>query len=857
MLAALLAVLLVGAPMWTPLQDPDVYYAQLGAADGVGDGVPSVANLPSVATVRCHGGDATAGTWVCEGATFEDAGGGADPTVNLGGPLLGSDDDSVSFTADGYQVGDTTTGNVATSDFGLSLVIEATGTTSVIAAKRDGAVGWEIGIDASDRLYLTLQDADSNSTTVSAALTAGRWYFAEVFADRDGNAQWYVNGSASGAAVDISGEAPTLDSATALTLGDDSGLDNTVFDGKLAYFALDIGSAALDTTSFALLNGTYAQKAVGSNVPTFTRATGATLRKSTGHGYDTRLYTVGAGWPRVEDLVAECSDVTDPDCVSSEFYYSEDLSHSSWTKVAATIDTSCAVTHRGRCVQGIVGTAVDTTHAISSGLAPPANYTHPISAVCTPGARDSLRISSTNLGSFSVWAQFDCDTCTVGLTSSPTLVLDTDTETQADGACRVHMAYDGGTAAHTHLFVPIDDAGVDDTTWTGDGSTVDLYVTELQHDLSTADTGYTGFRPYVRTAGAMRHVQTNDVTRGYLAETASQNEALQSEDIATSWTKTNAGDTLTTNASQSPANTMTGDAIVSDATDTTHLVQQAVTLTADTWTGSAYAHLGVKTWTYVADTTVANATGYVNLTACAACALGVQCSAALGTKGAGATTLFAEYIGDGWCRYGLSVTGTVAAHTWQFGPAHADTDNDFAGDGSSVSIYLWGAQVEKQTRPTSYVGTTTVAVSRNGDVIDYTLTAAAQRGSVTVEMICPPTPLRIGSVPISLSDGTSANSVYVFVGTGATVSLTSTAIASVVVNTAVGSVNLFDETWHTIGSEWTPGTVANLVDGARDPETPSAVTGIPSTMTVLGIGHLIGGASYQSGCHYRNVRISR
>ena len=169
------------------------------------------------------------------------------PTYNAGSPGLSANDDSCKFNAsDCFRCADTTTGNVGTKDIVARLAFETSGTTSVIAAKRNAGIGWEIGIDASDRLYLTIEDSGGAVTVVSAALTAGQWVFADIYGDRSGSAQIYINKAASGAAVDISAKSGTLDSATALTIGDDSG-GNAPYDARVAFFSLYSGAAWLDT----------------------------------------------------------------------------------------------------------------------------------------------------------------------------------------------------------------------------------------------------------------------------------------------------------------------------------------------------------------------------------------------------------------------------------------------------------------------------------------------------------------------------------------------------------------------------------------------------------------------------------
>ena len=275
----------------------------------------SVANLPSALTingvspqpsVRYKGGDASAGglvPWVY-GPTLALQAGTA-PTYNTGSPLLGALDDSVLFNGGGYFLcADTTSGNVGTNDLVPHIIFRAV-TTKVLFAKRNAAVGWEVGIDSSLRLYLTVQDASGATTTVSAALASGTVYDGQIFADRSGSCQIYVDGAESGSAVAISGRALTLDAAVALAVGADSG-GASIYTSHGMLWELHQGASWLDShlqptvaaQRFSLVEGLIASLNRGVGTPTAARASVAYLQKTTA-GVK-RLWSVGANWVRGE-----------------------------------------------------------------------------------------------------------------------------------------------------------------------------------------------------------------------------------------------------------------------------------------------------------------------------------------------------------------------------------------------------------------------------------------------------------------------------------------------------------------------------------------------------------------------------
>lgn len=77
-----------------------------------------------------------------------------------------------------------------------------------------------------------------------------------------------------------------------------------------------------------------------------------------------------------------------------------------------------------------------------------------------------------------------------------------------------------------------------------------------------------------------------------------------------------------------------------------------------------------------------------------------------------------ENYGNGW--YRCSITVTVAG-TWtgRIYVANADGGANFTGNGSD-GIYAWGAQMEIGAFATSYIPTTTTALTRNADVASMT-----------------------------------------------------------------------------------------------------------------------------------------
>jgi len=123
------------------------------------------------------------------------------------------------------------------------------------------------------------------------------------------------------------------------------------------------------------------------------------------------------------------------------------------------------------------------------------------------------------------------------------------------------------------------------------------------------------------------------------------------------------------------------------------------------------------------------------------------------------------HVGDGW--YRCTTTATSAAESTStnitFGigvDASLPANNDYTGDGTS-GIYIWGAQFEEGTYPTSYIPTTASAVTRNQDVISASNIGSLlndAEGGIFVEAA----PFEVSSdLRFALSDGSINNRVSI------------------------------------------------------------------------------------------------
>jgi hypothetical protein len=218
---------------------------------------------------------------------------------------------------------------------------------------------------------------------------------------------------------------------------------------------------------------------------------------------------------------------------------------------------------------------------------------------------------------------------------------------------------------------------------------------------------------------------------GILVEKQRTNLILQSDVFNTTWVPTNVG--ISANIWTSPADFAHVDGLegTDGAGDVEHYVRQttASALTATTHTFSVWAGPGAA-YVWLRNNTIADGVAWFNLS---------TCTAATVQAGISSTTAEGNWSGQTPCRVSITFTGTTATHDLDIGYSTADNDLAFdEGTNGATDLYLFGAQLEANNYPTTYIPTTTAAATANVDDFRFEAVGnAPQAGTVAASVICP------------------------------------------------------------------------------------------------------------------------
>jgi hypothetical protein len=208
---------------------------------------------------------------------------------------------------------------------------------------------------------------------------------------------------------------------------------------------------------------------------------------------------------------------------------------------------------------------------------------------------------------------------------------------------------------------------------------------------------------------------TDSTCPSLLVEPQRTNLILQSENWSASWSLLRV--TNSANSTTSPDGTLSADQLLDTAVSGTHVAIQTITKAASpiTYTASIYLKPNVRTRgeLRVSDQSGNGVRNTFNLSNGT---IGTQATFGTGFTAVASTI---TSVGNGWYRMSLMATtnsSTTLGHEIYI--SNDSANPSYIGNGSG--FYVWGAMLEVGSYPTSYIPTTTAAVTRNADVISKT-----------------------------------------------------------------------------------------------------------------------------------------
>lgn len=325
--------------------------------------------------------------------------------------------------------------------------------------------------------------------------------------------------------------------------------------------------------------------------------------------------------------------------------------------------------------------------------------------------------------------------------------------------CRLTATSNATSVSATSATLRIyDNAG--NGSYTGDGVS-GLYVWGAQLEIGNFPSSYIRTNPsftsrssnatYQDNADGLIKTATSNVARFNYNRVTRANTSVMLEASATNFYPTSeafgggAAATITNNNAVAPDGTTTAALVTEDTSTNRHYTAAGTpTIVANSYnTGSVYVKAGTRTRVYV--TVGQSGSPFTRGGVILNLSTGSFSSFNIATAPL-AQIPFVQYVANGWYRVGIAVRTNTTDTTMYMEVGGVDNSNNLTYTGTSNTFFVWGVQMEAGIGMTSYIKTTSAAVTRAADV--YTA-AATTRASETMT-------IPVASVNLKPYEGTLA-----------------------------------------------------------------------------------------------------
>jgi hypothetical protein len=334
--------------------------------------------------------------------------------------------------------------------------------------------------------------------------------------------------------------------------------------------------------------------------------------------------------------------------------------------------------------------------------------------------------------------------------------------------------------------------------------------------------------------------------KGLLIEEARTNLFLYSAEFDNAyWTKTRSS--ITANATISPEGSLTGDKLVENLDNGTHIIVRTETTTntsANTW--SIYAKAGERPSINIS---VREATTFLR-SSNATFNLSAGTVGAVSNAGGSSGTATIQNAGNGWYRCSLTITlGGVNTNSQAFFQINNGSASSYQGNGTS-GIFVWGAQLELGGFTTSIIPTEATTVTRNPDVAVMTSTNfsdwyTATTGAAVVWAI-PQT--ATGVRPLIQFDDTTANEIIVLGGNVANPEMS--IVDGGVAQAQIDAGTIVANTAYKLSGAWNTDSCAAAQNGAAAVTDNTATIPTPTQLRIGSDGTNYASAWVQKVLYY-------